>query len=168
MLDYAAQATPSSSPRSIGSADPSPRSPAPSPISANGESRCMSYAKASTRPHRQGELSRPSWPASPNWSSSLAASARRIPRIPSRPASACHQTPEAQPRTARTVFETLVRDFSATAIELHGKASSTEAQQVWALGAVRKPVIDEARAERIYAEVRALADSYVMPTDGLR
>ena len=70
---------------------------------------------------------------------------------------------EAQPRTARTVFETLVRDFSATAIELHGKASSTEAQQVWALGAVRKPVIDEARAERIYAEVRALADSYVMP-----
>jgi len=31
------------------------------------------------------------------------------------------------------------------------------------LGAVRKPVIDEARAERIYAEVRALADSYVMP-----
>jgi DNA invertase Pin-like site-specific DNA recombinase len=28
----------------------------------------------------------------------------------------------------------------------------------WALGAVRKPVIDEARAERIYAEVRALAD----------
>jgi hypothetical protein len=66
-------------------------------------------------------------------------------------------------RSARTVFETLVRDFSATAIELHGKASSTEAQQVWALGAVRKPVIDEARAERIYAEVRALADSYVMP-----
>ena len=88
---------------------------------------------------------------------------RRIPRIPSRPASAGHQTPEAQPRTARTVFETLVRDFSATAIELHGKASSTEAQQVWALGAVRKPVIDEARAERIYAEVRALADSCVMP-----
>jgi len=64
---------------------------------------------------------------------------RRIPRIPSRPASAGHQTPEAQPTTARTVFETLVRDFSATAIELHGKASSTEAQQVWALGAVRKP-----------------------------
>jgi hypothetical protein len=60
-------------------------------------------------------------------------------------------------RSARTVFETLVRDFSATAIELHGKASSTEPQQVWALGAVRNPVIDEARAQRIYAEVRALA-----------
>jgi hypothetical protein len=90
-------------PRSTGSADPSPRSPAPSPISVNGESRCMSHAKASIRPRQQGELSRPSWPASPNWSSNWAASARRIPRIPSRPASAGHQTPEAQPRTARTV-----------------------------------------------------------------
>ena len=60
------------------------------------------------------------------------------------------------------VFETLVRDFSATAIELHGKASSTEAQQRWALDSVRKPVVDEARADRVYAEVRSLAGSYVM------
>ena len=44
------------------------------------------------------------------------------------------------------VFETLVRDFSATAIELHGKASSTEAQQRWALDSVRKPVDRRARA----------------------
>ena len=61
------------------------------------------------------------------------------------------------------VFETLVRDFSATAIELHGKASSTDAQQDWALASVRKPVVDEARADRIYAEVRALGGAYVMP-----
>jgi alkylation response protein AidB-like acyl-CoA dehydrogenase len=61
------------------------------------------------------------------------------------------------------VFETLVRDFSSTAIELHGKASSTDAQQAWALGAVRKPVIDEARGDRIYAEVRELAGAYEMP-----
>jgi len=61
------------------------------------------------------------------------------------------------------VFETLVRDFSTTAIELHGKASSTDAQQAWALGAVRKPVIDEARGDRIYAEVRELAGAYEMP-----
>ena len=61
------------------------------------------------------------------------------------------------------VFETLVRDFSATAVELHGKASSTEAQQRWAIQTVRKPVIDESRSERIYAEVRALAGTYVMP-----
>jgi acyl-CoA dehydrogenase len=60
------------------------------------------------------------------------------------------------------VFETLVRDFSATAIELHGKDSSTDAQQRWALGSVRKPVIDRERGDRVYAEVRALAGAYVM------
>ncbi len=70
---------------------------------------------------------------------------------------------EVEPDFVDLVFETLVRDFSATAIELHGKASSTEAQQRWALGAVRKPVVDEARDDRIYAEVRALSDAYVMP-----
>ncbi len=56
-----------------------------------------------------------------------------------------------------------MRDFSATAIELHGKESSTEAQQRWALDSVRKPVVDEARADRVYAEVRALAGAYEMP-----
>ncbi len=61
------------------------------------------------------------------------------------------------------VFEWLVRDFTTYAIDLHGKASSTEAQQRWVLDSVRKPVIDDAREERIYAEVRALADAYVMP-----
>ncbi len=61
------------------------------------------------------------------------------------------------------IFEVLVRDFSATAIELLGKDSSTEAQQAWALGAVRKPVIDPERTDRVYAEVRALSDAYVMP-----
>jgi acyl-CoA dehydrogenase len=61
------------------------------------------------------------------------------------------------------VFETLVRDFSATAIELHGKASSTDAQQDWALAAVRKPVVDTERGDRVYAEVRALSGAYVMP-----
>ncbi len=61
------------------------------------------------------------------------------------------------------VFETLVRDFTTTAIELHGKASSTEAQQAWAVGSVRKPVVDESRGDRIYAEVRALAGAYAMP-----
>jgi acyl-CoA dehydrogenase len=60
------------------------------------------------------------------------------------------------------VFETLVRDFSATALELHGRASSTEAQQEWALGSVRKPVIDEARADRSYEEIRSLAGTYAM------
>ena len=62
-----------------------------------------------------------------------------------------------------TIFETLVRDFSATAIELHGKASSTADQQAWAIASIRKPVVDEARSDRIYDEVRALAGAYVMP-----
>ena len=43
------------------------------------------------------------------------------------------QLDETPPDVVDLVFETLVRDFSATAIELHGKASSTEAQQQWAL-----------------------------------
>ena len=51
----------------------------------------------------------------------------------------------------------------AYAIDLHGKASSTDAQQQWALDSIRKPVIDDARDDRIYAEVRALAGAYVMP-----
>ena len=61
------------------------------------------------------------------------------------------------------VFETFVRDFSTTAVDLHGKASSTDAQQQWVLESIRKPVIDESRGDRIYAEVRALAGAYVMP-----
>jgi acyl-CoA dehydrogenase len=61
------------------------------------------------------------------------------------------------------VFGTLVRDFSATAIELHGKDSSTDAQQQWALDSVRKPVIDDDGGDRVYVEVRALAGAYVMP-----
>ena len=57
-----------------------------------------------------------------------------------------------------------MRDFSATAIELHGKASSTEAQQ--ALGARQRPQAGRRRGRAttaIYAEVRALAGAYVMP-----
>ena len=61
------------------------------------------------------------------------------------------------------IFEWLVRDFTAYAIDLHGKASSTEAQQRWALDSIRKPVIDAVREDRVYPEVRALADAYVMP-----
>ncbi|MBA3338177.1 MAG: hypothetical protein H0T54_00180 [Geodermatophilaceae bacterium] len=61
------------------------------------------------------------------------------------------------------VFETLVRDFSTCVLDLHGKASSTPEQQEWALSSIRKPVVDEARSDRMYAEVRALAGAYVMP-----
>jgi len=60
------------------------------------------------------------------------------------------------------VFEWLVRDFSTLALDLHGKASSTPEQQRWVLDSIRKPKIDPEREERIYAEVRALAGSYVI------
>ncbi|GAB7035362.1 acyl-CoA dehydrogenase family protein [Streptomyces sp. NPDC021749] len=60
------------------------------------------------------------------------------------------------------LFAVLVRDFSAHAVELHGKDSATEAQQTWALGAVRRPVTDEARSARVWERVEALAGTYEM------
>ncbi|GAA3050416.1 acyl-CoA dehydrogenase [Streptomyces roseofulvus] len=60
------------------------------------------------------------------------------------------------------LFAVLVRDFSAHAVELHGKDSATEAQQRWALGAVRRPAVDEARTARVWARVEALSGAYEM------
>jgi hypothetical protein len=66
------------------------------------------------------------------------------------------------PDVLDTIFEVFVRDFSALAVELHGKASSTEAQQRWALANVRKPVIDTGRFERVWEQVEALSGAYLM------
>ncbi|MCK8678308.1 acyl-CoA dehydrogenase family protein [Streptomyces lichenis] len=60
------------------------------------------------------------------------------------------------------LFAVLVRDFSAHAVELHGKDSATEEQQSWALGAVRRPVVDEARSARVWTRVEALSGAYEM------
>jgi acyl-CoA dehydrogenase len=60
------------------------------------------------------------------------------------------------------IFDVLVRDFTAAAIELHGKSSSTEAQQQWALSQARKPVADDHRSARVWDSVRALAGAYEM------
>ncbi|MEV6473223.1 acyl-CoA dehydrogenase family protein [Streptomyces sp. NPDC051657] len=60
------------------------------------------------------------------------------------------------------LFAVLVRDFSAHAVELHGKDSATEDQQSWALGAVRRPVVDAARSARIRERVEALSGAYEM------
>ncbi|MFJ4776269.1 acyl-CoA dehydrogenase family protein [Streptomyces sp. NPDC088762] len=60
------------------------------------------------------------------------------------------------------LFSVLVRDFSGHAVELYGKDSATAAQQDWALAAVRRPVVDEARAARVWARVEALAGAYEM------
>ncbi|WP_194922951.1 acyl-CoA dehydrogenase family protein [Catenulispora pinisilvae] len=60
------------------------------------------------------------------------------------------------------IFDFLVRDFSEYAVALHGKPSSTQAQQAWALGAVRKPVVDPARFGRIWERVAGLSGAYEM------
>lgn len=60
------------------------------------------------------------------------------------------------------IFDVQVRDFSAYAVALHGKPSSTEAQQQWALAAVRKPATDPARFGRVWDQVKSLDGTYEM------
>ncbi|MGW0395065.1 acyl-CoA dehydrogenase family protein [Streptomyces sp. NPDC003042] len=60
------------------------------------------------------------------------------------------------------LFAVLVRDFSSHAVELHGKDSATADQQSWALGAVRRPVVDADRSARVWERVEALAGAYEM------
>ena len=43
------------------------------------------------------------------------------------------------------IFDFQIRDFTTYAVALHGKPSSTQAQQEWAVGAIRKPVVDAER-----------------------
>ena len=60
------------------------------------------------------------------------------------------------------IFDFQLRDFSAHAIALHGKPSSTSAQQQWALAAVRRPVANPDRFARVWAHVKAYDGAYEM------
>jgi acyl-CoA dehydrogenase len=60
------------------------------------------------------------------------------------------------------IFEVQIRDFSQYAVALHGKSSSTTAQQDWALAAVRRPVTDSDRFNRVWEKVRAYDGAYEM------
>jgi acyl-CoA dehydrogenase len=60
------------------------------------------------------------------------------------------------------IFDFQIRDFSGYAIALHGKPSSTAAQQDWALAAVRKPVADTARFDRVWEQVKSYDGAYEM------
>ena len=60
------------------------------------------------------------------------------------------------------IFEGMVRDLSAFALQLHAKPSSTEAQQALCLRLLRKPAHDAARFERLLAEVMVLKGAYEM------
>ncbi|MCK1798008.1 acyl-CoA/acyl-ACP dehydrogenase [Streptomyces sp. XM4193] len=60
------------------------------------------------------------------------------------------------------LFAVLVRDFSAHCVELYGKDSATQKQQQWALAALRRPVVDEARTDRVWQRVEDLSGAYEM------
>ena len=60
------------------------------------------------------------------------------------------------------IFAVFVRDFSAYATELHGKAATTEAQAAWALTQLRRPVLAASRTEAVWAQVEALSGAYEM------
>jgi acyl-CoA dehydrogenase len=60
------------------------------------------------------------------------------------------------------IFDFQIRDFSAYAVALHGKPSSTQAQQDWAVGAIRKPVPDAERFDRVWQRVKAYDGAYEM------
>ena len=60
------------------------------------------------------------------------------------------------------IFDFQIRDFSAYGIALHGKPSSTPVQQDWALSAVRKPVTDAQRFDRVWQQVKAYDGAYEM------
>jgi acyl-CoA dehydrogenase len=55
-----------------------------------------------------------------------------------------------------------VRDFSAYALGVFSKASSTPAQQDWARNALRKPVVDQQRTARLHDEVLSYAGTFEM------
>jgi acyl-CoA dehydrogenase len=60
------------------------------------------------------------------------------------------------------IFSVQIRDFSQHAVALHGKSSSTSAQQDWAISAVRKPVVDADRFDRVWQQVKAYDGAYEM------
>ena len=53
------------------------------------------------------------------------------------------------------ILDFQVRDFSTYAVAMHGKPSSTRAQQNWALAAIRKSVLDAERFTRVWERVKA-------------
>ena len=60
------------------------------------------------------------------------------------------------------VFDVLVRDFSGSALVLHGKPSATLAQQSAAMNCIRRPSADRARFETVWRQARNLAGAYEM------
>ncbi len=60
------------------------------------------------------------------------------------------------------IFGFQISDFSSYAVALHGKPTSTQAQQDWAVGVLRRPVPDAERFARVWERVRAYDGAYEM------
>lgn len=60
------------------------------------------------------------------------------------------------------IFGFQINDCNTYAVALQGKPTSTEAQQNWAIGAIRKPVADAERFDRVWERVRAYDGAYEM------
>ena len=61
------------------------------------------------------------------------------------------------------IFDFMVRDFSRYALDFHNKPSSTDAQMEYARMMIRKPIVDEARYQKVWEEqVYALKGEYEM------
>jgi acyl-CoA dehydrogenase len=61
------------------------------------------------------------------------------------------------------IFDFMVRDFSAFALEFHNKPSSTDAQMEYARRMIKKPVTDEVRYQKVWQErVYAMKGEYEM------
>jgi acyl-CoA dehydrogenase len=61
------------------------------------------------------------------------------------------------------IFDFMVRDFSKFALQLYSKTSTTDRQMELCMKMIRKPVVDEARVQRIWKDhVYAMKDQYKM------
>ncbi|BDT96837.1 acyl-CoA dehydrogenase [Nocardia sputorum] len=60
------------------------------------------------------------------------------------------------------IFDFQIRDFNAYATALYGKPSATPDQQGWAASALRPPVADRPRFDRVWAEVASYDGAYEM------
>ncbi|MGY4100623.1 acyl-CoA dehydrogenase family protein [Nocardia sp. R16R-3T] len=60
------------------------------------------------------------------------------------------------------IFDFQIRDFNGHATTLYGKPSATPDQQAWAASALRPPVADRPRFDRVWSEVAAYDGAYQM------
>ncbi len=60
------------------------------------------------------------------------------------------------------MFDCFVRDFSAFALQLYNKTTSTQEQMDYCMKMIRKPIFDQERYDKVWSEVMALKDLYEM------